>query len=297
MNGFFNILKPAGMSSAAVVAVMRRLTGEKRVGHGGTLDPEASGVLPVMVGKAARLFDFLADKEKEYTAVCAFGSATDTQDATGQVTETGENYPDLEKIRQSAKLLTGEIRQVPSMYSAIKLGGTPLYARARRGEQVEVPERTVRVDEIDVTREMPDHAAEIRVRCGRGTYIRTLCHDLGKLCGCPAHMRSLVRTRTGAFTANDALTLEEAREEAAAGTLRARLLPPDYPLGHLPRADVPEAYRKKVMNGARIPLGAWMDPAAAEGTPVRVYLDGQFWGIALREGNELAWKAQIAPED
>ena len=123
MNGFFNIMKPSGMSSAAVVAVMRRLTGEKHVGHAGTLDPEAAGVLPVMTGKAARLFDYLVDKEKEYEAVCAFGSRTDTQDATGTVLETGENYPDLDTVREKAAELTDDIIQKPSMYSAIKVGG------------------------------------------------------------------------------------------------------------------------------------------------------------------------------
>ena len=132
MNGYFNILKPTGMSSAAVVSVLRRLTGIKRIGHAGTLDPEAAGVLPVMTGKAARLFDYLADKEKEYIAVCAFGTATDTQDATGTVIETGENWPDREAFLKAAASLTGEIVQTPSMYSAIKVGGKPLYLRARR---------------------------------------------------------------------------------------------------------------------------------------------------------------------
>ena len=134
MNGFFNIMKPSGMSSAAVVAVMRRLTGEKHVGHAGTLDPEAAGVLPVMTGKAARLFDYLVDKEKEYEAVCAFGSRTDTQDATGTVLETGENYPDLDTVREKAAELTGDIIQKPSMYSAIKVGGAraPISGRCAR---------------------------------------------------------------------------------------------------------------------------------------------------------------------
>ena len=143
MNGYYNILKPTGMSSAAVVAVMRRLTGEKRVGHAGTLDPEAAGVLPVMTGKATRLFDYLADKDKEYIAVCAFGLSTDTQDFTGNVIETGNNYPDTERFLEAAKQLTGEITQVPSMYSAIKVGGKPLYLKARRGEQADVPARKV----------------------------------------------------------------------------------------------------------------------------------------------------------
>jgi len=297
MNGFYNIHKPAGMSSAAVVAVMRRLTGEKRVGHAGTLDPEAAGVLPIMTGKAARLFDYLADKEKEYTAVCAFGARTDTQDATGTVLETGEDYPDRERIIRMAGELTGDIRQIPSMYSAIKVGGKPLYLRARKGEEIDVPERIVHIESIEVLGEMPEHAVELRIRCGRGTYIRTLCDDLGKKCGCPAHMRSLVRTRSGAFAIGEAMTLEEARERAEAGTLAGKLLPPDYPLQHIMRADVPEAYARRVINGAKIPLGAWCTEKTEEGQAIRIYLKGVFWGIAERRGQELAWKAQIAPEE
>jgi len=296
MNGFFNIMKPAGMSSAAVVAVMRRLTGEKRTGHAGTLDPEAAGVLPIMTGKAARLFDYLVDKEKEYEAVCAFGTATDTQDATGTVTETGTNYPDLETVREKAGALVGEIRQTPSMYSAIKVGGKPLYARARNGETVDVPERTVTVKSIEVTGEEPGHGVVLKVRCGRGTYIRTLCADLGKLCGCPAHMRSLLRTRSGVFTAETAMTLDEARALAAEGRLAERMLPPDYPLAHLRRVDIPAKYAKQVAAGAKIPAGAAGGERPGKDENLRVYLNGEFWGIVRRDGDLLVWKAQIAPE-
>ncbi len=296
MNGFFNIMKPPGMSSAAVVAVMRRLTGEKRIGHAGTLDPEAAGVLPVMTGKAARLFEYLVDKEKEYEAVCAFGSSTDTQDATGTVTETGDAYPDMDTIREKAGELVGEIIQQPSMYSAIKVGGKPLYARARRGETVDVPERTVTVYSIDVTGEEPDHGVRLKVRCGKGTYIRTLCDDLGKKCGCPAHMRSLVRTQSGIFGMDTAITPDEAQALAAEGKLAERLIPPDAPLGHIIRADVPERYRKMVVNGAKIPLAGWVGDDLPEGSIVRIYLADEFWGIAQRQEDLLAWKAQIAPE-
>jgi tRNA pseudouridine55 synthase len=143
---------------------------------------------------------------------------------------------------------------------------------------------------------MPDHGVEIRVRCGKGTYIRTLCDDLGVKCGCPAHMRSLLRTRSGAFTIDNAIPLEEARALAEAGTLTGRMLPPDWPLGHLPRTDIPERMSKRVANGAKIPLGGWNSPVLPEGGVTRVYLDNEFWGLAVREGKELAWKAQIAPE-
>ena len=292
-------MKPAGMSSAAVVAVMRRLTGEKRTGHAGTLDPEAAGVLPIMTGKAARLFDYLVDKEKEYEAVCAFGTGTDTQDATGTVTEKGENYPDLKTVREKAWELVGEIRQKPSMYSALKVGGKPLYARARKGETVEVPERIVTVKSIEVTGEEPDHAVGLVVRCGKGTYIRTLCDDLGKLCGCPAHMRSLLRTRSGVFTAETALTLDEARELAAESRLAEKMLPPDYPIGHIPRMDIPMLFSKQIAAGARIPARAVFRDGAAEpsyGSVFRVYLGNEFWGIMQRDGDMLVWKVQIAPE-
>lgn len=296
MNGYFNINKPTGMSSAAVVAVLRRLIGIKRVGHAGTLDPEAAGVLPVMTGKAARLFDYLADKEKEYIAVCAFGTATDTQDATGNVVESGENWPDRETFLKAAESLTGDIIQTPSMYSAIKVQGKPLYLRARRGETVEVPQRTVRIDSIELIRETEDHGFEIRVRCGRGTYIRTLCADLGRACGCPAHMRNLTRIQSGAFRIEDAVTVDQAKALAERGELAGRLLPPDYPLGHLPRTDVPERYAKAVINGAKLPVTPDTE-TLAEGKPVRVYLRGSFWGIAVRRGEALMWKAQIAPEN
>ena len=296
MNGYFNIAKPTGMSSAAVVAVLRRLTGVKRIGHAGTLDPEAAGVLPVMTGKATRLFDYLADKEKEYVAVCAFGSATDTQDATGTVIERGENYPDRETFLHAAEGLTGEVTQTPSMYSAIKVGGRPLYLRARRGETVEVPQRVVRIESIDLIRETENHGFEIRVRCGRGTYIRTLCDDLGKRCGCPAHMRSLIRTRSGAFSIDNAISPEEAKALAEEGRLAEYLLPPDYALKHLPRTDIPEKLARLVVNGAKMPLVPGTE-TMAEGEPVRIYLKNDFWGIAARKEQELVWKAQIAPED
>jgi len=284
------------MSSAAVVAVMRRLTGMRRIGHAGTLDPEAAGVLPLMTGKATRLFDYLTDKEKEYTAVCAFGSATDTQDATGIVTETGDNWPNLENVKEAAAKLTGDIIQKPSIYSAIKVGGKPLYLRARRGETADVPERMVRIDRISIIRETEDHGFEISVQCGRGTYIRTLCADLGKLCGCPAHMRSLTRTRSGVFRIEDAISLEKATELHENGKLFDYLLPPDYAIGHLPRTDVPVKLEKLVANGAKLPLTPGTD-ILAEGEPVRIYLKDEFWGIASRQNNQLVWKAQIMPEN
>ncbi len=297
MNGFINILKPPGMTSAAVVATLRRLCGGEKAGHAGTLDPEAAGVLPVMIGRAARLFDYLVDKEKEYVAEVAFGSATDTQDATGRVTARGNQYPDRGQIEAALPALTGEIRQRPSMYSAIKREGMPLYALARRGENVDVPERMVRVDELTLLEETPRHGWMLRIRCGRGTYVRSICHDLGELVGCPAHMRFLLRSRSGFFTLDNAVTLGEAQSAAAAGTLSRLLLPPDAPLGHLKRADVPPRLEKVARNGGKLPVQALrLSAAPAPGEAVRIYLSDAFWGIACLQGDELAWRAQIPPE-
>ena len=297
MNGFLNILKPPGMTSAAVVAVARRLTGEKRVGHAGTLDPEAAGVLPIMIGRAARLFDYLVDKEKSYVAEVAFGAATDTQDATGRVIATGTAYPTIAQVEEAAARLTGDIWQRPSAFSAIKRDGKPLYELARRGEAVDVPARQVHVERIILRGERPDHGVLMTVDCGRGTYIRSICHDMGELVGCPAHMRFLLRSRSGAFDLSTAMTLEEAAAYAEAGALAEHLLPLDGPIAHLPRAEAPEDMGRLVMGGAKLP--AARIPGARElpeGQPVRIYFAGAFWGIAAREGAHLLWRAQMPPD-
>lgn len=297
MNGFLNILKPPGMTSAAVVAVVKRLTGEKRVGHAGTLDPEAAGVLPIMIGRAARLFDYLVDKEKAYVAEAAFGCATDTQDATGRVVETGDRYPDFDAVCAAARQLEGDILQRPGMYSAIKQDGVAMYERARRGEQVEVPLRQVHVESITLHGEMPDHGVLMTVRCGRGTYIRSICDDLGKLVGCPAHMRFLLRSQSGVFTLDTAMTLEEAAAYRDAGTLAEHLLPLDWPIPHIPRVDVPSFLQKQVANGVHLPIGKVRSARdVAEGQIVRIYLNNAFWGMAMRQADQLVWKCQIPPE-
>ena len=296
MNGFLNILKPPGMTSAAVVTTIRRLTGEKRVGHAGTLDPEAAGVLPIMIGKAARLFDYLVDKEKEYVAECAFGVATDTQDATGAVVARGDNYPAFDAVEQASHKLIGDIWQRPSMYSAIKQDGVAMYERARRGETVEVPLRQVHVESIDLHGETADQGVLMTIRCGRGTYIRSICNDLGEMLGCPAHMRFLLRSQSGVFRLDTAMTLEEAAELKEQGRLAESLLALDMPLQHLPRVDARPALCKQVENGVKLPLRRVDGDELEEGQVTRVYLNDEFWGMAAREGDMLVWRALIAPE-
>ena len=289
MNGYLNILKPPGMSSAAVVATVKRLTGERRVGHAGTLDPEAAGVLPVMVGQATRFFDLLTDKEKVYVAECAFGCETDTQDAQGRVTARGDTYPTLAQIRAAADALTGDILQRPGIYSAVKRDGKRLYALARAGEAVEATPRPVHIERITLHGETPRHGVMMTVACGRGTYIRSLCEDLGRLCGCPAHMRFLLRAVSGAFSLENAMTLEEAAACASNGTLPERLLPPDMPLGHLAAVRLPEEQWKPARNGVALPA----DDDRPEGEPLRVYAGDAFIGIACREADLLKWRIVI----
>ena len=294
MNGFLNLLKPPGMTSAAVVGNVRRLTGEKRVGHAGTLDPEAAGVLPVMVGRAARLFDYLTEKEKTYVAECAFGCETDTQDAQGRVTVTGAAYPSREAVERAARQLTGDILQRPSAYSAVKRDGRALYELARAGKAVEAEPRPVHIGRIGVGPETANHGVMLTVTCGRGTYIRALCEDLGRLCGCPAHMRFLLRTQTGVFSLDGAMTLEEAAAFEAEGTLAGHLLPMDFPLRHLPRVEVPERYWKPAFNGVTLPAELFGAEEGEADALTRVYAGGLFLGLARRKEAQLEWQVILA---
>ncbi len=290
MNAFLNLLKPPGMTSSQVVGFVRRVTGEKRVGHAGTLDPEAAGVLPVMVGSATKLFDYLVEKEKTYVAECAFGAATDTQDAQGTVVERGTNYPDADAFQKACQGMTGDIWQRPGMYSAIKRDGVPMYQRARRGETVEVPARQVHIESITLLHTLPEHGFLIRVVCGRGTYIRSLCEDLGKACGCPAHMRFLLRTQTGIFRIEDTLTLEETEAAAQDGSLISRMLPLDAPLAHMSRLDIPLHLEKWAVNGARLRKEYLSGDNVQTGECARMYLGTRFLGIAQMLDEEIQWK-------
>lgn len=288
--GFLNVLKPPGMTSAHVVGAVRRMLGKAKVGHAGTLDPEAAGVLPLMVGKAARLFDYMQDKEKAYVTEAAFGVSTDTQDAQGAVLQTGTLYPDEAAIRAALRDMTGPMMQTPPMFSAIKQDGKRLYELARSGRQADVPAREVMAHELTLQSLMPDHGALISVRCSKGFYVRTLCKDLGDRLGCPAHMRFLLRTQSGPFTLATAHTLEALAAAAQAGTLADLLLPPEAALGHLPMTDVPRGLEKPVINGGRLPwkrFGAVHNTAAADGTPFGLRMNGALCAIAQRHEDQV----------
>ena len=285
--GFLNVLKPPGMSSAHVVGAVRRMLGGVKVGHAGTLDPEAAGILPIMVGKAARLFDYMQDKEKTYVTEVAFGASTDTQDAQGAVLETGDNYPDEAAIRAALEAMTGVIMQTPPMFSALKQDGKRLYELARDGKQADIPAREVTVHELKLQSLTEPHGALVLVRCSKGFYVRTLCKDLGEKLGCPAHMRFLLRTQSGPFTLDTARTLEDLKQAADEGRLADMLLPPHAALGHLPMMDVPAGLKKAVINGGHLPwkrfASALTDTTAASGTPFGLWMDGALCAIAQRQ--------------
>lgn len=284
MNGFINLLKPPGLSSGAAVAILKRLTGEK-VGHAGTLDPEAAGVLPIMVGKATRLLDYFSDKSKHYVAEIAFAGATDTQDGQGVVTERCTRVPAREEIEQILPAFTGEIMQCPPAYSALKRDGVPLYALARRGQMVETCARPTLIRQLTLGEQTGRDGYMLFVDCGGGTYIRTLCHDIGKALHCPAHMRFLLRTRAGAFSIDTVHTVEECRAAAEENRLPDLLLPLDYPLKGLPEIQVPLRFEKMAKNGSKLPAEAF--PMPADGAQARLYLGDKLLGVVHREHMEI----------
>ena len=296
MDGFLNVNKPLGRTSSDVVVfVRRRLPRGTRVGHGGTLDPEASGVLPVCVGAAARLFDYIIDKQKTYVATLQLGQQTDTQDATGQILRESPVSVTPEDVQAVLGSFTGRIRQVPPMYSAIKKDGKRLYQLARKGEAVEIPARECRVDGIELVQCLGPDRYLLRIRCGKGVYIRTLCHDIGQALGCGGHMATLERTAAGAFRIEDAHSLPEIDTLSEQGRLESALLPMDYPIGHLPRLDLEKGQLHAVRNGNPLRVRNFDAPV---GEPVRAYINGKFCGIVERdEAGRFRFKAMLYKDE
>lgn len=276
MNGFLNLLKPPGMTSSDVVVYVRRTLSGEKVGHAGTLDPEAAGVLPLMIGRAARLFDVLVEKQKEYIAEIAFGASTDTQDAQGKVLRRSDALPDFPSLQAALPKFIGDIMQVPPVYSALKVQGRSAHELARRGETPLLAPRPARIDAIELLGDMREGRARFRVVCGRGTYIRTLCHDIGAALGCPAHMAFLLRTRTGFFSIDRSVSLEEWTDSAAREALLTEM---DAPLSHLPVARVPERCLSLCRNGNPQTALEFADEAVYAGATARVYCGDRFIGL------------------
>jgi len=295
MDGFINLLKPPGMSSNDAVGFARRLLPRgTRVGHGGTLDPDAAGVLPVCVGRAARLFDYIIDKQKTYIAELRLGIETDTQDAGGQIVSRHDaNAVTGADIRAVLPRFVGEIDQIPPAYSAIKRDGRRMYDLARRGEAVELEPRRVSVHSIEYLRRTGPHSHMLRVSCGKGVYIRTLCHDIGRALGVGGHMAFLLRSEAGAFHVNDACTLEELEAASDAGALDGLLAPMDALLQQFPALRLDRRFERPVCNGCPI-QPAWHHARFAAGDVVRIYLEDTFAGMAQAdEENTLRFRAML----
>ncbi len=240
MNGILNVLKPAGMTSFDVIGFMRRITGQKKIGHAGTLDPSAVGVLPLCIGNATRALEFMIDKDKVYRAELTLGVSTDTQDSSGIVLDSYSVEVNEDEIKKTVMSFVGTIEQLPPMYSAIKIGGKKLYELARQGQTIERESRTIQIYSIDVIRVWEDSAVFdsegtakefavkkvlLDVHCSKGTYIRTLCNDIGDKLGCGGHMSFLVRTRAGQYNLDNALTMEEVIQLSETEALEGHLLP------------------------------------------------------------------------
>ena len=276
-NGILVINKPSGISSHAVVARLRKILGEKKIGHGGTLDPMASGVLPVFIGRATRAAGCIQEGGKTYVADMRLGISTDTQDTTGTVLEESGDIPSRTEVEKALEAFRGEITQLPPMYSAVSVGGVRLYKLARQGVEVERETRQVTVYGLEIldVRENGDYV--LKIDCSKGLYVRTLIDDLGKMLGCGAAMSALVRTRAGIFEMEEALTLDEVEELKASGELDSRLSCADRLFSSLEAYTAPEELVPRLKNGQHVPL-----PNLPDGE-LRLYGSEGFLGLMHAE--------------
>jgi tRNA pseudouridine55 synthase len=276
VDGLLVIDKPAGVTSHDVVDEVRRRLGTKRVGHGGTLDPDATGVLVIGIGRATRFLEYSQQVPKRYSAVAAFGTTTTTQDASGPVVERRPADITRDDVEKVVKGFVGMIEQIPPMMSAVKVGGERLYKKARRGEQVERKPRDVVIHELDVTGFDPDgHRATFEIKCSAGTYVRTLVHDIGQRLGCGAHLESLRRTEAGGFGLADAIGLNETEPQ--------RVRPLIDVVACLPRVRMDDEGARLVGNGRRLPAGDGID----DGALVAMAHEDRLLGVYRRDGDSL----------
>jgi tRNA pseudouridine55 synthase len=295
-NGLINIYKEPGFTSNDVVAKLRGILKQKKIGHTGTLDPDAVGVLVVCLGTGTKLVEMLTDHDKEYIAVVKLGVTTDTQDMSGQVLETAEVNVTREQLREAARAFVGDYDQIPPMYSAIKQNGRKLYELAREGIEVERKPRKIHIDAITILDDSlleSDHLFTMEVKCSKGTYIRTLCHDMGLRLGCGAAMQHLTRTSVGAFHLEDAYTLSQIEQMRDDGTLTDVIKSPEFIFRDLDKLCVSDRARTLLENGNsfRIDNVINQDPEGVndtqyakemfkDGNSFRVYAeDGTFFGI------------------
>lgn len=255
MNGIILIDKPQGWTSHDVVGKLRGILHERRIGHSGTLDPLATGLLVVFVGRATRAVEFAEADRKEYVAGLRLGMSTDTQDITGRIISEASDIPDESEVRKVIERFRGELEQIPPMYSAVKIGGKKLYELARKGESIERKPRHITIFGLEITGRS-DNDFILNVVCSKGTYIRTLCHDIGAVLGCGGCMSSLRRTKSGVFSVDNAYTIAEIQEAADRGEEEKLLLPIDTLFAGYPKLSVDADSEKKLKNGCIINTSA-----------------------------------------
>lgn len=251
MNGIILIDKPQGWTSHDVVGKLRGILHERRIGHSGTLDPLATGLLVVFIGRATRAVEFAEADRKEYIAGLRLGMSTDTQDITGRIISKETDIPDEPEVRIAIERFRGELEQIPPMYSAVKIGGKKLYELARKGESIERKPRHITIFGLEITGRS-DNDYILDVVCSKGTYIRTLCHDIGAALGCGGCMSSLRRTKSGVFSVDNAYTIAEIQEAADMGEIDKLLLPADTLFFGYPKLSVDADSEKKLKNGCII---------------------------------------------
>lgn len=270
MNGVINFLKPPGMSSGGAVVFLRHLLKEK-TGHAGTLDPGACGVLPICVGKATRISSFLMGGKKEYIAEITFGALTDTGDSYGKITEKSDSAPPTSvQVAESLNQFSGRITQLTPAYSAAKQNGVKRYELARRGAELQPKPREIEIFETEYLGQTSLISHRVRIVCGKGTYIRTLCEDIGKILGQTAYMSFLARTRCAGLGIEAAYTADELQE---AGVLEKALLPADSFLDMLPRIDAAPEQRRRLICGAPV------DCVGTSSELARIYVQEEFLGL------------------
>ncbi len=284
--GVLVVNKATGWTSHDVVAKVRGLLGGVKVGHAGTLDPAATGVLPMLIGRATRVAEYLVDWDKEYCAVLRLGETTDTQDATGTVLEHADpSVVREEALREMIQRFRGPQRQMPPMYSAVKVGGRPLYKAARAGETVERADRPIVVHELDILA-VDGRDVTLRVVCSKGTYIRTLCADIGQALGVGGHLAALERRRVGPLSIDQALTVDRVADQVTIGTLPRHLVSLNQVLERLPAMTVTDEQARLVLHGGPVsPQGIGQLPCSGEPVSVRLLdREGRLLAIGLHSG-------------
>ena len=295
-NGLLNVYKEPGYTSNDVVAKLRGILHQRKIGHTGTLDPDAVGVLVVCLGNGTRLCDMLTEHTKEYIAVCRLGVTTDTQDMSGTVLQEQQVNVTTEQLHAAVMAFVGDYDQIPPMYSAIKIGGRKLYDLAREGKEIERQPRRIHIDAIavlDTSLLQSEHIFTMEVKCSKGTYIRTLCHDIGQRLGCGAAMQHLTRTAVGSFHLEDAITLGQIEQLRDAGMLQDRIQSSEQLFRDLDAVRIDDAWRVQIENGNSFKPEQILsespeqeqditdpDKMYEDGERVRVYgQDGTFFGI------------------